>query len=61
VNARSSAYSTSSAVTSRSTGGLNLTPFLMSTVIRLSSFEISHGPAARSGVGGWAVCSGLYE
>src|SRR3954451_3908879 len=48
---RSKAYLTSFEVTSRFTGGLNFTPFLMWTVIVLRSWEISGLLAARSGTG----------
>jgi hypothetical protein len=47
-------------VTSRLTGGENLTPFLMCTVIVLLSAEISGLPVARSGTG-FTESSGLNE
>src|SRR3954466_4508336 len=48
---RSNAYLTSFDVTSRFTGGLNLTPFLILTVMVLRSCEICGLLAARSGTG----------
>ena len=49
VNARSNAYLTSFASTSRLTGGPNLTPFLSLTVTVFLSSAISGSPSARSG------------
>ena len=55
---RSIAYFTSAEVTSRFTGGLNLMPFRMWTVIVLPSFEMVGIADARSGTG-WMLF-GLY-
>ena len=54
------AYATSLVVTSRLTGGENLTPARILTVTVLPSEEISGGPSARSGSGVFAS-SGLNE
>ena len=51
MNARSNAYLTSAAVTSRLTGGEKRTPGRSLTVIVLLSAEISGSPSARSGTG----------
>ena len=56
----SSAYATSLDVTTRFTGGENLTPWRIFTVTVLPSAEMSGGPSARSGTGVFAS-SGLYE
>src|SRR4051794_41878994 len=51
---RSNAYLTSLEVTSRFTGGLNFTPFLMWTVIVLRSCGISGVLSSKSGTGSLA-------
>ena len=51
VNARSMAYLTSWALTSRLTGGAYLTPVLSLMVMVFLSEEISGWPSARSGTG----------
>jgi len=55
---RSRAYLTSFEVTARFTGGLNLTPCLILTVMVFRSSEICGLPSARSGTGSVAL-SGL--
>ena len=59
VKARSIAYLTSFASTSRLTGLENMTPFLIFTVTVLPSAEISGSPSARSGTG-FAESCGAY-
>ena len=60
MKARSSAYLTSFASTSRLTGLENMTPFFSLTVTVLPSALISGSPSARSGTGFEASC-GVYE
>jgi len=60
VKARSNAYLTSAAVTSRLTGGEKRTPDRSFTVIVLLSGEISGAASARSGTG-VSASSGLKE
>ena len=60
VKARSMAYLMSAVVTSRLTGGANLMPCLILTVIVLLSAEICGSPSARSGIG-FCESSGLNE